>query len=79
MAIGYFLHAFSMKLCTCTYQYSFTFLQKVEKLTAVLHSVDDHPSNKHIYYAEDRFDLLISPFFFLPLVVSYNEIFELLL
>lgn len=28
--------------------------KKVEKLTAVLHSVDDHPSNKHIYYAEDR-------------------------
>ncbi|KAK8560406.1 hypothetical protein V6N13_082848 [Hibiscus sabdariffa] len=28
--------------------------KKVEKLTAVLHSVDNHPSNRHIYYAEDR-------------------------
>ncbi|OMO72941.1 Small-subunit processome, Utp11 [Corchorus capsularis] len=28
--------------------------KKIEKLTAVLHSVDNHPSTKHIYYAEDR-------------------------
>ncbi|KHG25300.1 hypothetical protein F383_32260 [Gossypium arboreum] len=28
--------------------------KKIEKLTAVLHSVDNHPSNRHIYYAEDR-------------------------
>ncbi|XVF46875.1 hypothetical protein PTKIN_Ptkin03bG0063200 [Pterospermum kingtungense] len=28
--------------------------KKIEKLTAVLHSVGDHPSNRHIYYAEDR-------------------------
>ncbi|KAL4274034.1 hypothetical protein GQ457_13G007790 [Hibiscus cannabinus] len=28
--------------------------KKVEKLTAVLHSVDNHPFNRHIYYAEDR-------------------------
>ncbi|KAA3481827.1 putative U3 small nucleolar RNA-associated protein 11 isoform X2 [Gossypium australe] len=34
--------------------------KKIEKLTAVLHSVDNHPSNRHIYYAEDRFDFLIS-------------------
>ncbi|TYJ05404.1 hypothetical protein E1A91_A12G162100v1 [Gossypium mustelinum] len=25
--------------------------KKIEKLTAVLHSVDNHPSNRHIYYA----------------------------
>ncbi|OMO52508.1 Small-subunit processome, Utp11 [Corchorus capsularis] len=29
-------------------------LRKIEKLTAVLHSVDNFPSSKHIYYAEDR-------------------------
>ncbi|XWS65314.1 hypothetical protein CRYUN_Cryun05aG0082600 [Craigia yunnanensis] len=28
--------------------------KKIEKLTGVLHSVDNHPSNRHIYYAEDR-------------------------
>ncbi|KAK5812556.1 probable U3 small nucleolar RNA-associated protein 11 [Gossypium arboreum] len=28
--------------------------KKIEKLTAVLHFVDNHPSNRHIYYAEDR-------------------------
>ena len=28
--------------------------KKIEKLNAVLHSVDNHPSNKHIYYVEDR-------------------------
>ncbi|KAH1045612.1 hypothetical protein J1N35_036396 [Gossypium stocksii] len=28
--------------------------KKIEKLTAVLHSVDNHPSNRHIYYADDR-------------------------
>ncbi|XP_022743985.1 probable U3 small nucleolar RNA-associated protein 11 isoform X2 [Durio zibethinus] len=28
--------------------------KKIEKLTAVLHSVDNYPSNGHIYYAEDR-------------------------
>ncbi|GLT40835.1 hypothetical protein SLA2020_149400 [Shorea laevis] len=28
--------------------------KKVEKLTAMLHSLDNHPSNRHIYYAEDR-------------------------
>ncbi|XP_039028283.1 probable U3 small nucleolar RNA-associated protein 11 [Hibiscus syriacus] len=27
--------------------------KKVEKRTAVLHSVDNRPSNRHIYYAED--------------------------
>ncbi|CAN1235801.1 Probable U3 small nucleolar RNA-associated protein 11 [Linum perenne] len=27
---------------------------KVERLTSVLHSVDNQPSNKHIYFAEDR-------------------------
>ncbi|GKV40725.1 hypothetical protein SLEP1_g48334 [Rubroshorea leprosula] len=28
--------------------------KKVEKLTAMLHSLDNHPSKRHIYYAEDR-------------------------
>ncbi|KAJ8759729.1 hypothetical protein K2173_009830 [Erythroxylum novogranatense] len=28
--------------------------KKIEKLTAVLHSLDNRPSSKHIYYAEDR-------------------------
>ncbi|XP_010270321.1 PREDICTED: probable U3 small nucleolar RNA-associated protein 11 [Nelumbo nucifera] len=28
--------------------------RKVEKLSAELHCLDDQPSNKHIYYAEDR-------------------------
>ncbi|KAF5441995.1 hypothetical protein F2P56_037056 [Juglans regia] len=27
--------------------------KKVEKLTAVLHSLDSQPSNRHVYYAED--------------------------
>lgn len=31
--------------------------QKVEKLKAILHSLDIRPSSKHIYYAEDRFVL----------------------
>lgn len=28
--------------------------RKIEKLTATLHSLDNQPSNKHIYFAEDR-------------------------
>ncbi|KAE8037733.1 hypothetical protein FH972_010298 [Carpinus fangiana] len=28
--------------------------KKIEKLTAVLHSLDNQPSNRHVYYAEDR-------------------------
>ncbi|KAK4573820.1 hypothetical protein RGQ29_031675 [Quercus rubra] len=28
--------------------------KKIEKLAAVLHSVDDQQSNRHVYYAEDR-------------------------
>ncbi|XP_041020989.1 probable U3 small nucleolar RNA-associated protein 11 isoform X1 [Juglans microcarpa x Juglans regia] len=28
--------------------------KKLEKLTAVLHSLDSQPSNRHVYYAEDR-------------------------
>ncbi|XP_030936834.1 probable U3 small nucleolar RNA-associated protein 11 isoform X2 [Quercus lobata] len=28
--------------------------KKIEKLAAVLHSVDDRQSNRHVYYAEDR-------------------------
>jgi U3 small nucleolar RNA-associated protein 11 len=28
--------------------------KKIEKLTAMLHSLNNQPSNKHIYYAEDR-------------------------
>lgn len=34
-------------------------MQKIEKLAAVLHSVDDQQSNRHVYYAEDRFELTI--------------------
>ena len=68
---------FLMKVCVTSYQYSFILLQKIEKLTAVLHSIDNHPSNRHIYYAEDRFDFLISPSFLLSLIVGYNENFEL--
>ena len=30
-------------------------LQKVEKLKATLHNLDNQPSNRHIYFAEDRF------------------------
>lgn len=32
-------------------------MKKLEKLTAVLHSLDSQPSNRHVYYAEDRFEL----------------------
>ncbi len=32
-------------------------MQKIEKLASMLHSVDNQPSNRHIYYAEDRFEL----------------------
>nr|XP_043633952.1 probable U3 small nucleolar RNA-associated protein 11 [Erigeron canadensis] len=28
--------------------------KKIERLTATLHSIDSQPSNKHVYYAEDR-------------------------
>ncbi|KAE9600872.1 hypothetical protein Lal_00011278 [Lupinus albus] len=28
--------------------------KKIEKLTATLHSIDNRPSNNHVYYAEDR-------------------------
>lgn len=28
--------------------------QKIEKLNAVLHSLDNHSSSQHVYYAEDR-------------------------
>ncbi|XP_059626173.1 probable U3 small nucleolar RNA-associated protein 11 isoform X2 [Cornus florida] len=30
--------------------------KKIEKLTAMLHSLDNQPSNRHLYYAEDRED-----------------------
>ncbi|KAJ0839893.1 putative small-subunit processome, Utp11 protein [Helianthus annuus] len=30
--------------------------KKIERLTATLHSLDSQPSNKHVYYAEDRED-----------------------
>ncbi|KAI3747062.1 hypothetical protein L6452_09505 [Arctium lappa] len=30
--------------------------KKLEKLTATLHSLDSQPSNRHVYYAEDRED-----------------------
>ncbi|KAG8480277.1 hypothetical protein CXB51_024861 [Gossypium anomalum] len=42
--------------------------KKIEKLTAVLHSVDNHPSNRHIYYAEDRTNTVISHPWLLSLV-----------
>lgn len=29
-------------------------LQKIEKLTAMLHSLNDRPSSNHVYYVEDR-------------------------
>lgn len=32
----------------------FFLIQKIEKLNAILHSVDNHSSTQHIYYAEDR-------------------------
>lgn len=32
-------------------------LQKIEKLTAMLHSLDNQPTNRSVYYAEDRFVL----------------------
>lgn len=32
----------------------FVVIQKIEKLNAVLHSVDNHSSTQHVYYAEDR-------------------------
>lgn len=28
--------------------------KKIEKLTAMLHSLDNQPTNRHVYYAEDR-------------------------
>ncbi|XP_057960550.1 probable U3 small nucleolar RNA-associated protein 11 isoform X2 [Malania oleifera] len=28
--------------------------KKIEKLTAMLHSLDNQPSNRHVYFAEDR-------------------------
>ncbi|KAF8398100.1 hypothetical protein HHK36_017026 [Tetracentron sinense] len=31
--------------------------KKIEKLTAMLHSLDSQPLNKHVYYAEDRFEI----------------------
>ncbi|KAK9062454.1 hypothetical protein SSX86_019640 [Deinandra increscens subsp. villosa] len=30
--------------------------KKIERLTATLHSLDSQPSNKHVYYADDRED-----------------------
>ncbi|XP_059631927.1 probable U3 small nucleolar RNA-associated protein 11 [Cornus florida] len=30
--------------------------KKIEKLKAMLHSLDNQPSNRHVYYAEDRED-----------------------
>uniref|UniRef100_A0A5B7BV19 U3 small nucleolar RNA-associated protein 11 n=1 Tax=Davidia involucrata TaxID=16924 RepID=A0A5B7BV19_DAVIN len=30
--------------------------KKIEKLTAMLHSLDNQPSTRHVYYAEDRED-----------------------
>lgn len=33
-------------------------MQKIEKLTAVLHSTDNQPLNKHVRYAEDRSEIL---------------------
>uniref|UniRef100_A0A5B7BR76 U3 small nucleolar RNA-associated protein 11 n=1 Tax=Davidia involucrata TaxID=16924 RepID=A0A5B7BR76_DAVIN len=30
--------------------------KKIDKLTAILHSLDNRPSSRHVYYAEDRED-----------------------
>lgn len=32
-------------------------LQKIEKLAATLHSLDSRSTGRHVYYAEDRFEL----------------------
>ncbi|KAK7283148.1 hypothetical protein RIF29_12465 [Crotalaria pallida] len=32
--------------------------KKIEKLTATLHSIDNQPSNNHVYFAEDRLSFL---------------------
>jgi hypothetical protein len=37
-------------------------MQKIEKLAAVLHSLDNQPSNRRVYYAEERFELPIFKF-----------------
>ncbi|GMH02345.1 hypothetical protein Nepgr_004184 [Nepenthes gracilis] len=29
--------------------------KKIERLNATLHSLGNHPPNRHVYYAEDRF------------------------
>ncbi|KAK1280621.1 putative U3 small nucleolar RNA-associated protein 11 [Acorus gramineus] len=33
--------------------------KKIEKLSSSLHSLDNRPPSKHIYYAEDRSDLIV--------------------
>jgi hypothetical protein len=33
-------------------------LQKVEKLSAMLHSIDNKPLNSHVYFADDRFEFM---------------------
>lgn len=40
--------------------YAVVLLQKIEKLTAMLHSLSNQPSNRKVYFAEDRFDHLYS-------------------
>ncbi|XP_021811126.1 probable U3 small nucleolar RNA-associated protein 11 [Prunus avium] len=45
--------------------------KKIEKLTATLHSLDNRPSSRHVYFAEDRFELH-------PLFLSFHNITFLL-
>lgn len=33
-------------------------LQKIDRLTASLHSIDNQPANKHVFFAEDRYAFL---------------------
>lgn len=52
------------------------YLQKVEKLKAVLHSLDNQPANKHIYYAEDRFVIAVSSLVLIYEVEIRNKLKE---
>ena len=48
-------------------------MQKIERLTAMLHSLDNQPPNRHVHYAEDRYELLGLSL----LAIKENEIIEL--
>ncbi|CAK9176276.1 unnamed protein product [Ilex paraguariensis] len=47
--------------------------KKIERLTAMLHSLDNQPPNRHVHYAEDRYELLGLSL----LAIKENEIIEL--